>query len=394
MIGKIIRWQQPAIKQTLIISSIVMGSLLSSGLSAQNTAEIAEQYPEVADLFNAFDITQAKALEEIAAINADPATQQARNELQMNMNMRANMSMSELMAAGMMSHDGPMEMGMSNGPHHDKEVAARMRLLELMRGKHSDDAAENAFENSSAINRHTAEVFKRGRNFEAVLFTIYIDDDVEDKRAAVSDAIDDYLSDDQHSVAKAPKESDYLLGHDQANGLKTAFPLIRGFLWTHQWLQLAALEAVILQGLDSQFNGGVDVALERFWNKVGSTGGMTMFPAPSELPMAPAIAPDLYSQSPEAAIILDNLNLLETVIADILAFPNAENRDELMDQAITYFTGKDTNNAQSTDYLLFALRGGIYNQGGPAVGELMQSERNRAREAMNMQHNMIMSSPQ
>jgi hypothetical protein len=44
--------------------------------------------------------------------------------------------------------------------------------------------------------------------------------------------------------------------------------------------------------------------------------------------------------------------------------------------------------------LLFALRGGIYNQGGPAVGELMQSERNRAREAMDMQHNMIMSSPQ
>lgn len=394
MIEKLIRWQQPALKQTLIISSIVVGSLLSSGLSAQNTAEIRQQYPEVADLFNAFDITQAKAFEEMAAINADPATQQARNELQMNMNMRASMSMSQLMAAGMMSHDGPMEMGMSNGPHHDQEVPARMRLLELMNGKHSNDAAENAFENSSAISRHTAEVFKRGRNFEKTLFTIYIDDNVEDKLAAVSDAIENYLSDDQHSVATAPKESDYLLGHDQANGLKTAFPLIRGFLWTQQWLQLAALEAVILQRLDSQFNGGVDVALERFWNKVGSSGGMTMFPAPGELPMAPAIAPDLYSQSPEAAIILDNLNLLETVIADILAFPNVENRDVLMDEAVSYFTGKDSNNAQSTDYLLFALRGGIYNQGGPAVGELMQSERNRAREAMNMQHNMIMSSPQ
>ncbi|MBL4580836.1 MAG: hypothetical protein JKY29_03380 [Gammaproteobacteria bacterium] len=394
MIERIIRWQPPVIKQTLIVSSLVMASLLSSGLSAQNAAEIQAQYPDVADLFNAFDVTQAKALEEIAAINADPATQQARNELQMNMNMRASMSMSEMMAAGMMNHNGPMDMGMGNGPHHDLEVAARMRLLEVMRGKHSNETAENAFENSSAISRHTAEVFKRGRNFEEALFTIYIDGDIDDKLAAVTDAIEDYLSDDQHSVAIVPKESSYLLSHDQANGLKTAFPLLRGFLWTHQWLQLAALEAVILQGLDSQFNGGVDVALERFWNKVGSSGGMTMFPAPSELPMAPAIAPDLYSQSPEAAIILDNLNLLETVIADILAFPNVENRDESMDQAITYFTGKETNNAQSVDYLLFALRGGIYNQGGPAVGELMQSERNRAREAMNMQHNMIMSSPQ
>jgi hypothetical protein len=394
MIERIARWQQPVIKQTLIISSIVLSSFLSSGLSAQNTAEISEQYPEVADLFNAFDVTQAKALEEIAAINADPATQQVRNELQMNMKLRASMTMREMMASGMMTHEAAMEMGMNNGPHHDLEVAARMRLLEVMRGKHSNESAEAAFENSSAISRHTAEVFKHGRNFEEALFTIYIDDDVADKLAAVADAIESYLSDDQHSVATVPKESDYLLSHDQANGLKTAFPLLRGFMWTHQWLQLAALEAVILQGLDPQFNGGIDVALERFWNKVGSSGGMTMFPAPGELPMAPAIAPDLYSQSPQAAIILDNLNLLETVIADILAFPNAENRDALMDQAIAYFTGKDSNNAQSMDYLLFALRGGIYNQGGPAVGELMQSERNRAREAMNMQHNMIMSSPQ
>ena len=394
MIERIARWQQPVIKQTLIISSIVLSSFLSSGLSAQNTAEISEQYPEVADLFNAFDVTQAKALEEIAAINADPATQQVRNELQMNMKLRASMTMREMMASGMMTHEAAMEMGMNNGPHHDLEVAARMRLLEVMRGKHSNESAEAAFENSSAISRHTAEVFKHGRNFEEALFIIYIDDDVADKLAAVADAIESYLSDDQHSVATVPKESDYLLSHDQANGLKTAFPLLRGFMWTHQWLQLAALEAVILQGLDPQFNGGIDVALERFWNKVGSSGGMTMFPAPGELPMAPAIAPDLYSQSPQAAIILDNLNLLETVIADILAFPNAENRDALMDQAIAYFTGKDSNNAQSMDYLLFALRGGIYNQGGPAVGELMQSERNRAREAMNMQHNMIMSSPQ
>ena len=394
MIKRIVSWQLPVIKKALIISSMVLNSLISSGLSAQNTAVISEQYPEVADLFNAFDVTQAKALEEIAAINADPATQQVRNELQMNMNMRASMTMREMMASGMMTQEAAMEMGMNNGPHHDLEVAARMRLLEVMRGKHSNESAEAAFENSSAIDRHTAEVFKHGRNFEEALFTIYIDGDVDDKLAAVANAIENYLSDDQHSVATVPKESDYLLSHEQANGLKTAFPLLRGFMWTHQWLQLAALEAVILQGLDPQFNGGVDVALERFWNKIGSSGGMTMFPAPGELPMAPAIAPDLYSQSPEAAIILDNLNLLETVIADILAFPNVQSREELMTQAITYFTGKDTNNAQSMDYLLFALRGGIYNQGGPAVGELMQSERNRAREAMDMQHNMIMSSPQ
>jgi len=386
--------KKPVSRKTLLISTLLIAGLFSTELAAQDSSEIREQYPQVADLFNAFDVTQAKAFEEIAAINANPATQMAQNELAMSLEMQRNMTMSEMMAV--MGHSG-MNMGMggmSNGPHHELEVEARMRLLEMMRGSYSRDEAEVAFENSSAINRHTAEVFKRGRSFEEKLFAIYIDDSVENKRFAVTAAIADYLDDDQHSVATVPKESDYLVEHDQANGLKTAFPLLRGFLWTQQWMQLAALEAVILQGLDSQFSGGVDVALERFWNKVGSSGGMTMFPAPSELPMAPAIAPDLYSQSAEAAIILDNLNLLETVITDILAYPNAENREELMDQAVAFFTDKETNNGESMDYLLFALRGGIYNQGGPAVGELMQSERNRAREAMNMQHNMIMSSPQ
>ena len=381
-------------RKTLLASAMVVACLFTSALTAQEATEIRLKYPQVADLFNAFDVTQAKSFEEIAAINANPATQQAQNELQISLNMQAKMTMSQMMASAMMSHSDDMPMGMGSGPHHNLEVEARVRLMEMMRGKHSHEAAEAAFENSSAISRHTAEVFKRGRNFEERLFVIYIDDSIEDKRAAVTEAIYDYLSDDQHSVATAPKESDYLLEHDQANGLKSAFPLLSGFLWTQQWLQLAALEAVILQGLDSQFNGGVNIALERFWNKAGTSGGMTMFPAPSELPMAPAIAPDLYSQSPEAAIILDNLNLLETVVADILAFPNAENQDELMDQAVAFFTNKASNNAESVDYLRFALRGGIYNQGGPAVGELMQSERNRAREAMNMQHNMIMSSPQ
>ena len=324
MKNKLNRKPKPVARKTLLASAMVAAYLFTSALMAQEATQIQLQYPQVADLFNAFDVTQAKSFEEIAAINANPATQQAQNELQMSLNKQAKMTMSQMMASAMMSHGGDMPMGMSNGPHHNLEVEALVRLMEMMRGNHSHEAAEAAFEDSSAINPHTAEVFKRGRNFEERLFVIYIDDSIEDKRAAVTEAIYDYLSDDQHSVASAPKESDYLLEHDQANGLKSAFPLLSGFLWTQQWLQLAALEAVILQGLDSQFNGGVNIALERFWNKAGTSGGMTMFPAPSELPMAPAIAPDLYSQSPEAAIILDNLNLLETVVADILAFPNAE----------------------------------------------------------------------
>lgn len=380
---------EPVRRYTITLFLIATASLFSTNLSAQSGATIRDQYPQLAELFNAFDVTQAKAFERIAEINDSPATQEARNTLQMNLEMMANSS-----SHGAMSHGGDdMTMSM-DGPYQEMEVQARVALLEQMRGQYSDEEAEAAYADNAAISRHTSEVLKRGRNFEENLFAIYIDDSITNKRSAVADAIEDYLSDDRHSVATIPKDSQYLVEHAQASGFNTAFPLLSGFLWTQQWLQLAALEAVILENLDSQFANGVDVALERFWNKVGSSGGMTMFPAPSELPMAPAIAPDLYSQSEEAAIILDNLNVLETVVIDILAYPNVENRDELMDAAVSKFTNKEADNSASMDYLLFALRGGIYNQGGPAVGELMQSERNRSRDAMGMTHTMIMANPQ
>lgn len=388
MIHSQTNWFKPTRQFMTALSCTAVLCCVSSSALAQARSEIRDHYPALADLFNAFDVTQANTFDQIAAIGEHPAYTQARAELREHMEMLKRMTMSEMMAVGGMDHS--MMMG-SSGPFVDLEVEARINLLETMRGKHSDEDAENAYENASSISRHTAEVFKRGRNFESQLFAIYVDDAITDKRAAVADAITDYLSDDQHSVATFPKESAFLIEHEQATGLKTAFPRLSGFLWTQQWLQLAALEAVILETLDSQFQGGVDIALERFWNKIGSVGGMSMFPPPSELPMAPAIAPDLYSQSPEAALILDNLNILETVIADILSYPNMEDRDAAMDAAVALFTNKEIVNDQPMEYLLFALRGGIYEQGGPAVGELTQSERNRSRAAMDMQHAMIMS---
>jgi hypothetical protein len=303
------------------------------------------------------------------------------------------MTMSEMMSSGMMNHSG-MTMSASNSPYPDMEMDARTNLLAVMRTKHSEEETSQAYADSTAISRHTSEVLRHGRNFENKLFEIYIDDSISNKRAAVNSAITDYQSDDRHSVSSFPRESEFLVEHDQASGFKTAFPRLNGLIWTQQWLQLASLEAVILKTLDPQFSQGMDTALKRFWSKIGTEGGMSMFPAPSELPMAPAIAPDLYSQSPEAAIILDNLNILETVVADILSYPNEEDREAKMDAAVTLFTNKEADDSPPTDYLLFALRGGIYNQGGPAVGELMRSERNRSRSSMDMVHASTMGTGQ
>ena len=377
-----VNWLAPA-------KNLVSTTSLTLALSLFTSAAVAQQ--SVSELFNAFDVTKAAAMEKLVEINDDPATQEARDEFKMQLEMMANMSMRDAMAAGM-GHGG-MVAG-TDGPFGELEVQARVTLIGGLRSQPAGSDAEAAFENSAPLNRHTAEVFKRGRNFENQLYAIYTNNSITDKQAAVAGAVEEYLSDNRHSVGTAPKNSVYLISHPHASAFKFGFPKISGLLWSNQWMRLAALEAAILEHLDQEFAGGLDIVKERYWSKVGSAGGMTMFPAPSELPRAPAITPNLYSQSEQAAIILDNLNTLDAVIADILAYPNLGDRGTAIDEVVAEFTNKETNLSDTYDYLLFALRGGIYNQGGPAIGELAQSERNRSRSAMDMEHSMIMSSPQ
>lgn len=380
-------------KSVTRIGAMVFALGFAGAVYAQADQTIRDSYPELAGLFSAFDVTQAAALDAIAGINADPETMEARMELAMQLEMMANMTMQEMMAMGGHSA-GEVAMSMNmETPFGERETEARVALQEQLRQQHDAAEAAASFQNGSALDRHTAEIFERGRRFEQGLFAIYVDNSISDKRAAVADAVAEYMTDDIHSVSGTPKNVGLLLSHPQAAAFQTGFPLLRGFLWSNQWLQLAALEAVVLETVDSNVSGGIETATERFWNKMGSAGGMTMFPAPVELPMAPAIAPNLYSQSMEAAIILDNLNVLETIVADILAYPDLDNREELIGAVTADFTNKEENITDTMSYLLFALRGGIYNQGGPAVGELMQSERNRSRSAMDMQHAMIMSAP-
>jgi hypothetical protein len=379
-----------AMKSTLCV---VLGAALSAGVQAQSVLE--ERFPELAQLYNAFYVTQARALDAVATINADPSLADERLELIEHLDMMADMDMHSMHGGGM-----DMDMGMDmGGPYGEAEMQARMALGQTVRGDFSAEDAEAAIMNSESVPRHAQMVMRWGRIFEDQLWNIWADDmsSLEEKRAATMAAIEDYhTGDEEHAVSAIPKNADLYLNHDYADALAMGYPRISGLLWANQWLQLASLEALILGEVDPQFAGRVPVTLERYWNKVGSDSGMTMFPAPTEMPSAPAIAPQLYTQAPDAARIIDNLNMLETAIADIIAYPNLddETREEAIMTTIDYFTSDEEQNTDEMNYLLSALRGGIYNQGGPAIGELMGSERNRSREAMDMIHTMIMSSPQ
>ncbi len=371
---------------------IALGASLSLGAAAQS-GSLKDNYADLHQLFNAIDVAQGAIYDAMAEINADPALMQTRMEAQMQIDMINNMDHSH-MGHGGMQMSMPMDM---SGPYGEREVQARVQVANLLRREHSDDAAAAAFENTESLPVHAWRVLAWGQQFERKLFDIYADNSTSlaQKREQVAAAIEEYQSEDpRHAVSLIPKDASLYLEHPHANGAKTAFPRLSGLLWTNQWQQLAALEAIVVGQLDSQFSGTVPVTMERYWNKIGSDAGMTMYPIPVEMPSVPAIAPSLYSEAPAAARIIDNLNMLEAAVADIIAYPNVENRDELLETIATEFTSDADNVYDEMNYLLSALRGGIFNQGGPAIGELMGSERNRSREAMNMIHTTIMSAPQ
>lgn len=365
-------------------------SILISSYANSQSGGLVDEYPELANLYNAFDVTQAGIYDAIAAIGLDPASQDGRMELKMHLDMMAEMD-----HGGHGGHGGGMVMDM-DGHFGQLETDARIELGETVRGMHSDSQSQEAFANSSVLTELASGVLAQGRSFERAVWDIFADDStsIYQKQMAIDEAVQDYQSSNPRlAVSLSPKTADLYLDHIYADAFRMGYPKLSGLLYSNQWLQLASLEAIIIGQVDPQFGGQVPLTLERYWNKVGSDTGMTMFPAPTEMPSAPAISPQLYSQAPQASIIIDNLNMLESALADVIAYPNLQDRASVIDQLVAQYTSDDMYLADTMDYLLNALRGGIFNQGGPAIGDLSRSERNRSRDAMSMNHTMIMSSP-
>ena len=385
------RVMKTTIKTTTKFTLGVSLSIFMAGYAQSQSGGLRADYPELASLYNAFDVTQAGIYDAIAEIGADPASEDGRMELKMHLDMMADMD-----HGGHGGHGGGGMMMDMDGHFGQLETDARIALGELVRGNHSEAQAEAAFGGSSALTQNAARVLAKGRSFERVVWDIFSDDStsIYQKQMAINEAVQEYQSSEPRAaVSLSPKTADLYLGHIYADAFRMGYPKLSGLLYSNQWLQLASLEAIIIGQVDPQFGGRVPLTMERYWNKVGSDTGMTMFPAPTEMPSAPAISPQLYSQAPQAAIIIDNLNMLESALADVIAYPNLQDRESVIDQVVAQYTSDDMYLAETMEYLLNALRGGIFNQGGPAIGDLSRSERNRSRDAMGMNHTMIMSSP-
>ena len=77
-----------------------------------------------------------------------------------------------------------------------------------------------------------------------------------------------------------------------------------------------------------------------------------------------------------AAAIVDNLNMMHAVLADVLEHPKVTDVKAALDQVIEQFTDRSYRVVEVDDWIRMALRHSIFEQGGPAIGVMTVSDRN------------------
>ncbi|GJM13381.1 MAG: hypothetical protein DHS20C12_17840 [Pseudohongiella sp.] len=361
----------------LAVLAVATLSFAATAIAAESSM-LEKKYPQLQQLLLAHDVLQARAYEEIVLTNETPSASIGQRMLLDKLIELEEAAISHYHSAG--NHLSLL------GPHRVFESRVTPGLLGVVYEEHDADQVRPLLAQIGDLPPVALETLQRGREFVEQLIEIHLNPAFEDKGAAVEQAVQDYLSDDAHSVAFRPKSDTLLSDHPYAYAYPVGFPQFAGLTWASQWLKIAMLEIVISATSEEQLQEDFE-RLESLYNEKLIRQHSGFVQLPSDIPTSPVIAPTFYEKYPDAAYILDNLESLKVVIGDVLAYPELEDRPQKITDVVAAYTNKDENiSDDDVEYLLYVLRGGIYNAGGPARGGLTWSDRNWSREQSENPH--------
>ena len=364
--------------------SIFLLALFSLSAVADEDTALAKEFPELQQLLLAHDIVQARVYEEISLANASDIAAIGQRVLLDTLAELKESKSSHYHSAG--DHSEML------GPHRVFESRAIPGLLGVVRGNYNADQVSTALADVGNLPPIAVETLQKGRQFIESLIEIYINPAFEDKKAAVALAVESYLQNDLHAIAPKPKSDELLSDHPWAYAFKAGFPQLSGLTWASQWLKIGTLELLVTEPDVASRNQAIAHLLELYNEKISRVHG-SLVSLPRDIPTSPVIAPAFLELHPDAAYIIDNLELLKVVIGDILAHPEVADRWQEIELAVQNYTDKTSNFSDETDYLYYTLRGGIYNAGGPARGGLNRPDRNWSREQSENPHISIGTQP-
>lgn len=265
----------------------------------------------------------------------------------------------------------------------EADVFRRLTARLTAPGSNADAEADKGY---ATLGSRGAEIVRRTHQFHREVLAIFAEVAAADRARALDAAVDRYLSRRDVALPDVPKDMTILYDHrytsfkdDNFNPRRERpYPTLVGFVWASHWFQLAVEEPLELGDRTARADG-LKVVTARFERKL--SGGKPPDSFPTELPLAPSISPGLVSAHPRAAAIIDNLNMMHDVLADILLHPKVADRRAAIEQAIEQFTGPRDRIVEVDDWITMALRHSIFNQGGPALGTMTANERNAAGHA-------------
>jgi hypothetical protein len=226
-----------------------------------------------------------------------------------------------------------------------------------------------------------AELVRRTQAFHREALAILSTVEKADRARALDEAVARYLERPEVSLPDVPKDMTILYDHAYSSIVvevpgapKRKTPRLRGLVWATAWLQLAASEPLDPAADPQARTRDLRTVTDRFKRKLDYGKPPDAFP--TELPLAPSIAPELVTIHPRTAAIVDNLNMLHAVLEDILEHPKVPDMRAALDEAIRQFTDRGYRVVDELDWIRMALRHSIFEQGGPAVGVMTASDRN------------------
>ncbi len=248
------------------------------------------------------------------------------------------------------------------------------RLTFLVQGEGDASDAEAAAAGYALLGERGEEVVRWGHAFQREVTSILADPEIADPDAALQEAVRTYRSRPGVALPGVPKDMDILYVHPFALGFRTGYADLDGLVWAGYWFRLAVTEPFTDLPAGDARSAGVDTVTARYFAKLSYGEPPSFFP--SEIPLAPAIAPGLIWRSPEAAMIWDNLSMLFEVVADVLASPDTPDVESALEATFDFFLDPALAVTDQDEWEIMALRHGIFFQGGYPLAVMTESELN------------------
>lgn len=343
--------QSPRLLAVALLSSMAFGP---AGLDAQDAVPaertaLGRYYPYVEDLLNALEAAREVVYRSVLEERAEPASEADRRV-------------------------------------YERLVRGDLAGFEGLATVAADASGAGAAQGSSrVVPEELVALLDRTDDFRRRLLNLLADPGVDRPEREVEALVQAYLSEAGGSLPPEPTDMSVLSAGSDAGAFGLAYPHLHGLVWAQRWLELAAFEPLLLHRTPEGRQAGMHAVVARFWSMLEEPP----YRFPTQMPMAPTIAPNLMEFNSQVAAILENAGMLRERVADVLAAEGVEDRPEALRTVVVGFRDRGYPRVTSTAWRQMASMHGVGNQGGWAIGIIPMPER----EPMGMDHRHHTSMP-